>query len=191
MDGTLTRSVLDFDAIRREIGIEQGGILETLKTMPPEDRLRAEEILHRHERDAAEASVLQPDAEAVVRQIRAAGHPVALMTRNSRGSLAEFQRRHDFTFDLTWTREDGPMKPSPEPVHRICRHFNADAADAIAIGDFHFDIICGNAAGSRTVLFLEPEMATPEWANEATYVIRQLRDLLGILNLPDNLELGA
>ncbi len=184
MDGTLTRPVLDFDAMRREIGIFDGSILESVLLMEPEERARAEAILDRHERVASESSELQPDAELIVHEMRSAGHPVVLMTRNSRTSLAAFQRRHAFEFDMTWTREDGPMKPSPEPVLLICRRFDADPREAVVIGDFHFDIMCGNAAGATTVLFLEPEMATPDWVGEAGHVIRRLLELRSILELP-------
>src|SRR5262249_26341855 len=84
MDGTLTRSTLDFDLIRAEIGIAEGPILEAVAQMPPEDRARAELILRRHESAASAANELQPGAAKVVAAIRAARIPVALMTQNSR-----------------------------------------------------------------------------------------------------------
>ena len=49
LDGTLTVPALDFDAIRAEIGLPPGPILESLERLSQAERRRAEEILHRHE----------------------------------------------------------------------------------------------------------------------------------------------
>ncbi len=54
MDGTLTEAVLDFAAIRTEIGIAEGlGLLESINGMEPLARAAAHEILLRHELAAA------------------------------------------------------------------------------------------------------------------------------------------
>lgn len=184
MDGTLTVSSLDFDRIRAEIGLPPGPILESLSGLAPSERIRAEAILHRHEIEDAESSLLQLHAAETVHSIRRAGHPVALMTRNSRESLCVFQRRHRIEFDLTWTREDGPMKPSPEPVFEICRRLSVEPRSGYVVGDFRFDVICGNAAGCTSVLYLEPGFEVPEWASEANLVIRRLSELTEYLAIP-------
>ncbi|MCG8406121.1 MAG: HAD family hydrolase [Phycisphaerales bacterium] len=180
MDGTLTRPNLDFDRIREEIGlgIEDEPILEAMSRMTPGDRARTQAILQRHEDKAAAESQLQPGAAEVVSTVRASGIPAVLMTRNSRRSVGMFNHRHRIEFDLTWTREDGPMKPSPEPVIEICRRFEVDPADAWVVGDFHYDIRCGAAAGSTTVLLLDPESKKPDWADEADFIIYELPELL-------------
>lgn len=179
MDGTLTRPHLDFDAIRAEIGLPPGPILESVNALPhgSPERARAEAILHRHEDEAAQASELQPGAQDVLDQIRRADWLIALMTRNSRHATRIVCRRHELTFDFIRTREDGPTKPSPEPIFDICRALGCRPADAWSIGDFHFDILCGRAAGARTVLFWEFETPPPEWASLATHVISRLSEL--------------
>lgn len=182
MDGTLTRPFLDFDLMREEIGITSGSLLEVVETMSPSERARAEEILHRHEKEAAANSELQDGAAEVVASIRAAGMPVALMTRNTRDSVRVFQQRHGIEFDLVRTREDGVVKPSPQPVHEICSALGGVPGDSWVIGDFHYDIMCGAAAGATTVLLLNPEDPRPEWADEADHVIHQLSRLLGLLD---------
>jgi HAD superfamily hydrolase (TIGR01509 family) len=182
MDGTLTRPMLDFDRIRQEIGLRREPVLEAVRRMNGEARRRAESILHRHEALAAARSRLQPGARAVLTALRRAGVPVALMTRNSRDSLAALLRRHRLQFDLTWTREDGPMKPSPTPVRRICTRLKVTPAATWVVGDFLFDVQCGRAAGAKTVLLLNTGSA-PDWADQADFVIRDLRELLDVLSL--------
>lgn len=44
-------------------------------------------------------------------------------------------------------------KPDPEAVLSFCTRFDLSPADCIVIGDSKSDILMGNAAGSRTVLF--------------------------------------
>lgn len=183
MDGTLTVPNLDFDLMRAEIGITQGSLLEEMETMAPAEKARAEEILHRHEAESAATSILQPGAKEVVDAIRKFGFPVALMTRNTRVSVKAFQDRHGLSFDLIRTREDGVCKPSPQPVYEICGTLGGNPIDAWVIGDFHYDILCGNAAGSTTVLMWSEPGPLPEWSGEATHIIRRLGEMLSLLGL--------
>lgn len=182
MDGTLTRPCLDFARIREQIGVV-GPILEAMDQMPPEDRARAEAILARHEAVAAANGELQPGAAEVVAAVRAAGVPAVLMTRNSRKSVETLQARHGIAFDMIRTREDGVSKPSPEPVLSICRALGVDPRHAWTVGDYHYDIICGTAAGAVTVLLLDAEAERPDWASEADYVIHELGELLTLMGL--------
>jgi HAD superfamily hydrolase (TIGR01509 family) len=183
LDGTLTRPILDFDRIREEIGLPHGPILELVMQLPPEEQARAEAILLRHEAAAAADSELQPGAGEVVAAIRGAGIPIALMTRNSRKSTRAFQRRHGLAFDLVRTREDGPIKPSPEPVVSICSALGAEPSLTWVVGDFHFDLKCANAAGAISVLLIDPRQDRPAWAREARHVIGELRELLDLMRV--------
>jgi HAD superfamily hydrolase (TIGR01549 family) len=178
MDGTLTRPNLDFDLMRAEMGIEASPILEAIEKMPLEQRERAEAVMHRHEAQSAATSELQPGAAEVVAAIRAAGWPVALMTRNSRASTEVFLKRHGFQFDWVRTREDGPFKPSPAPVLDICWALRREPAASCVIGDYHYDITCGKAAGAATVLLLDGSEQRPAWAEDADHVISRLGELL-------------
>jgi HAD superfamily hydrolase (TIGR01549 family) len=178
MDGTLTRPNLDFDLIRAEIGIVASPILEAVGKMSSEERERAEAILRRHESEAASSSELQPGAVEVVASLREAGWQVALMTRNSRASTRVLQERHGLAFDFVRTREDGAFKPSPEPIFDICKALGCDPAASFSVGDYHYDILCGKAAGATTVLLLDPGESRPAWAEEADFVISELTELL-------------
>ncbi len=179
LDGTLTRPVLDFDAIAAEIGEVERPLLEGVSRLSGEARRRAEAILRRHEAAAAANSELQPGAAAVVRGFRQSGVLVALMTRNSRASAVTFVERHGLEFDFVRTREDGPIKPDPEPVRAICAALGAPPRRTWVVGDYLFDIRSGRAAGATTVLLLnDPE--PPDWAGEADHVIRGLAELPGL-----------
>jgi len=181
MDGTLTRSGLDFDLMRREIGIDEGvSVWEAVQQLPPPARARAERVVCRHEARDAAVCELQPFAAEVVRQLRAAGKVVSLMTRNSRVSVDVFIDRHEIEFDQTRARCDGVVKPAPEPVLDLCAAAGVAPASTIAIGDYKYDLECANRAGAVSVLYYEYEVPMPAWAEAATHVVRDLRDFAAL-----------
>jgi HAD superfamily hydrolase (TIGR01662 family) len=180
LDGTLTRPLLDFDAIRAEIGVA-GPILEAMEHLNADDRARADEILLRHERLAAENAQLQEGTHEVLRACRDLGYRVAILTRNSRANVEHIIRTHHLRIDALRTREDGAIKPSPEPVLALCRELKADPALSWMVGDFLFDIQSGRAAGTKTVLMIGDD-EVPPFANQADHVIRRLAELTKLLS---------
>ncbi len=150
MDGTLTRPHLDFDQIRRDMGIT-GPILEALKHMPASERAIKEAILHDHEDRAASASELNEGCEDLLRWLDEIAMPVALVTRNTRKSVATVFNRHRLKIDICVTREDGKYKPDPAPLFLACHRLNIDPAHAWMVGDGYHDIEAGLAAKMKTV----------------------------------------
>ena len=181
LDGTLTKPVLDFDAIRAEIGGIEGPILEALVDLSPEDRARAELIVARHEREAVDRAELYEGAVEVVDECRRRGHAVAVLTRNARANLDRILDRFGIIMDTVRTREDGAIKPSAEPVLSICREVGADPTVSWMIGDYLFDILSGQAAGTRTVLMIG-DGERLEFADQADFVITHLLELVSILD---------
>ena len=98
MDGTLTRPLLDFDAIRAEIGVS-GPILEAIRDFDPARRAAADAVIDRHELDAAERSTLNDGCEPLLDLIAAHGLPTALITRNSCRCMNLVLARHGLRFD--------------------------------------------------------------------------------------------
>jgi len=185
LDGTLTEPFLDFDQIRREIGLPatpRTPVLEALTAMPAVERARAEAILHRHEDLAARQSRLRDGAAEVIAALRGRCLPVGVLTRNSRPCTDIVLRLHGLTFDCIHTREDGLPKPSPEPILGMCRRWQVNPAAAWMVGDYLFDVQAGRAAGATTVLIVDGD-PVPEFAPLADHVIRDLRELLALLGL--------
>lgn len=151
MDGTLTEPALDFDQIRRDIGIGEGPILEAIKQMTDENRKIAERILNGHEDRAAEGSALNPGCREVLEWVASAGLATALVTRNTRRSVDTVFHKHGLHFDICITREDGKYKPDPAPLFLACDLLGVSPTDAWMIGDGYHDIEAGAAAGMRTI----------------------------------------
>jgi phosphoglycolate phosphatase-like HAD superfamily hydrolase len=166
MDGTITRPFLDFDLIRREMGLppDAGPILELMERMSQEERARAEEVLLRHETNAVAESVLNESAESTLEALRAVGINIGVLTRNTRANVEAVARKHNLRFDAIVDREDGPVKP-----------------DAFVVGDFLFDVLSAKAAGAIAVLLVNCPKAQ-DYAEYADYVITSLDEVLDIID---------
>jgi HAD superfamily hydrolase (TIGR01509 family) len=181
LDGTLVESLLDFDAMRAEIGLSPGlPILEQLEGADEALRARAEEIMRRHERAAIAGATLTDGCAELLGRLGALGIPAAILTRNVREVVDTFVRSFSLRFHAAYTREDGPPKPSPHGVLALCAALGVSPADTLAVGDYKFDIIAGRRAGCRTALVSASSLTAeelPGWG-PPDMVVRSLRDLL-------------
>jgi HAD superfamily hydrolase (TIGR01509 family) len=178
MDGTLTAPNMDFDQIKRDMGIGPGPILETLASMNDDERRVAEVVLHRHEERAATESTLNPGCEELLQWLRGIGVETALITRNSRKSVRTVFDRHGLHFDVCITREDGKFKPDPAPLQLVCRRLHVTEDQAWMVGDGNHDVDAGIAAGIRTVWVSHGET---KWFPAEPW--RTVRDLLELTQL--------
>ena len=194
MDGTLTEPLLDFDAIRAEIGLPPGlPILEQLAVADAALRARGEEIMQRHERDAMARATLADGCRELLARLRACGVPCAILTRNIREVVETFVRKfalgESFAHEgslrtplriAAYTREDGPPKPAPDGVLHLCRAFGVAPAQALVVGDFSFDIVAGRVAGCRTALVTAEPIDDAEAWGSPDLIVRSLRQLIPI-----------
>ncbi len=88
--------------------------------------------------------------------------------------------KHGLEFDAVRTREDGAVKPSPEPVRAICEALGVRPEETWTVGDYLFDILAGKEAGATTVLMVG-DRRPPEYADQADHVIRHLDELLALI----------
>jgi HAD superfamily hydrolase (TIGR01509 family) len=183
MDGTLIEPLLDFAAIRAELGIPPDrGIVEAIAAMPPRRAAEANRRLLERECSAAREAELMPGAAEALQAVRDAGLKTALLTRNAREAMEIVLGRFEaLRFDLAWSREAGPIKPEPHGVLRACRELGAAPARTACVGDFRYDVLAANAAGAVSVLLARGR--PPEFAREADYVIAGLEELKGILGI--------
>ena len=182
MDGTLIAQMLDFQAIRRHLGIAPDeGILEAIAAMDPPQRAHAEEWLIQTERQTAQNARLMPGAIETLAAIRDANIKLALLTRNTRESMQTVIGKFDLQFDLAWSREHGPIKPEPDSVLKACGILNVAPEQTACVGDFQYDIVAANAAGAVSILFAPDQR--PQFADAADHVITQLSELPALLGI--------
>lgn len=181
LDGTLTEPVLDFDAIRAEIGLPDGvPILEHLDALTAAQRAHAEAVMLRHERAAIAQATLADGCADLLGHLRDREIPISILTRNVREVVETFARMFTFRFHAIYTREDGPPKPSPAGALSLCRAMGVEPAHTLTVGDYKYDVIAGRDAGCRTVLVDRDGLAADQLAEWGSpdLVVKSLRELL-------------
>ncbi len=176
MDGVVVRQRLDFLAIKQEIfGNTEGFILERMAGLPEAERLRAEEILERHETAAAMTAEPMDGIQPFLAWMEARHLRSGLVTRNSRKSVELVLGRLGLRFDAVVTREDAPPKPAPDPVWLACRRMRVEPSDVVFVGDYEFDMLSGRRAGARTALLRSGTMTESAHADFSVGSLSELR----------------
>ena len=170
MDGTLTIAVHDFAAIRQALGIPpEDDILTHLAALPADEAAAKHAWLLEHERELALGSRPAPGAVELVRELAQRGYRLGILTRNAQElahvtlqaiGLADCFAAHDVL-----GREDAPPKPDPGGLLKLAQAWDVAPSAMVMVGDYRFDLDCGRAAGTRTVLVNLPENPWPELAD--------------------------
>lgn len=184
MDGTLTVAVHDFAAIREALGIPaQDDILTHLAALPAEEAQAKHAWLLEHERDLAIASQPAPGAVELVRELAGRGCQLGILTRNARElahvTLEAIGLADCFPVDSVLGRDEAPPKPHPGGLLKLAEAWDVAPARMVMVGDYRFDLDCGRAAGTRTVLVNLPDNPWPELTDWHAADCRALQVLLG------------
>ena len=180
LDGTLTRPVHDFAAIRRQLGIPAtADILEYLAALSPAEARPLLDKLHAIEMELSARTEAAPGALACVRHLAAQGARLGILTRNSRviarHTLAVLGLAGYFPPEQIIGRDEAPPKPSPDGLHRLAAGWGIDAGELVMVGDYLFDLQTGRAAGAATI-HVDPTGAFT-WPDLADLCVTTLHDL--------------
>jgi len=183
LDGTITQPYFDFDTIREEMGLpkDSGPVWEAMQKMTPQQRQRAEKILHYHEQQAVIESKLNPGAKQTIKALQTAGIHIGILTRNRRENALAIAKRHGLKFDAVVDRNDGPVKPDAFGVLRICEQFKVKPQETLLVGDYLFDMLCAKAAGAVAVLLANHNRAD-EFTAYADFTIETIEQILQIID---------
>ncbi|AVO61415.1 HAD family hydrolase [Pseudomonas chlororaphis] len=182
MDGTLTVAVHDFAAIREALGIpSEHDILTHLAALPAAEAAAKHAWLLEHERDLALGSRPAPGAVELVRELAARGYRLGILTRNARElahvTLEAIGLADCFAVEDVLGRDEAPPKPHPGGLLKLAAAWEVAPAEMVMVGDYRFDLDCGRAAGTHTVLVNLPDNPWPEladWHAEDCSVLRRM-----------------
>ena len=179
MDGTLTRPIIDFDAIRRELGFTRGDVADWIRSLPPDEQPRAWAVVEAHEERAMREQEIQEGAADFLREARRRGLRLGIVTRNAQRSVDHFCSSIGIAFDAVVTREFPHMKPHPEPVRHILAAWDLAPERALMIGDYVHDMACGRAAGTATCFFQNPNR--PDYSASADFTVASMAELAALV----------
>ena len=193
LDGTLVDSGLDFDQMRREMGLAPGlPLLEAIERLPDVEAARCWTILEQHELGGARRATLYPGVREFLQALSGRGIRRAVFTRNSRTHTRSTLDRLQVAFDPVVCREDGPVKPHPRAIWKICEAWGLDTRQCVVIGDHRFDIAAGRAAGCATVLFTGSGQASGLHAGEsADHTLTSFAEPAALWDWIDQIDLGG
>lgn len=196
-DGTLTEpGCLDFPAIKRKVGCPpEEPVLEFIAGLRSSHKKRsALETLERFESRAAKRSRPNAGAGELIRDLRAAGFPIGIISRNRLSSILEalthFQGINPADFKVIISRDDyAAAKPDPAGVLQAARKMQVEAEKMLVVGDFVFDMEAGQQAGAPTA-FLTNGAVPPSFKKPPDFIIDRVGELKGILRYYQPLPAG-
>ncbi len=183
LDGTLTRPQHDFDAIRTALGIPMGRLILEFIAEQPVARARK----MRADLDAIEIALAAKAAPAVgalelLGRARTLGHPLGILTRNSRdNALAALRAIAALDlFDAVHIlgRDEARPKPDPDGLHRLSGAWGLATTQCSMVGDSRLDLQAGRAAGAYTVHVSRAGERYPEHTDLHVGSLAALADLL-------------
>jgi len=183
MDGTLTVPVHDFPAIKRALEIPlEDDILGHLAALPANVSKAKHAWLLEHERELALASQPAVGAVELVRELAGRGYRLGILTRNARElahiTLQAIGLADCFAVEDVLGRDEAPPKPDPGGLLHLAQAWDVTPSKMVMVGDYHFDLACGRAAGARTILVNLPENPWPELTDWHAADCVELRGLI-------------
>lgn len=181
MDGTLTRAVHDFEAIRAALGIPPGRpILEYIAEQPAPEAARLSRQLDAIERELCTQTECAEGARELLQMLAERGAKLAILTRNAY-ALALLTLEHVGLLSYfeqvdVLGREQARPKPHAEGFERIASRWGVAPARCAMVGDFRYDLEVGRAVGALTV-HVDPSGAFA-WPQLTDVTVRSLRELV-------------
>ncbi len=165
LDGTLTKPVHDFPAIRDSLGIPAGA--DILKFIESQDKSAAKAMLEKLdliEIDLAENSEPAEGVAELISILTGNNVRMGIITRNTkenaRLSLEKIGILSFFEDETILGRTQAPPKPDPTAILHLLSYWNATPDQAVMVGDYLFDLETGKTAGTATIHVSQNEEAT-------------------------------
>lgn len=181
LDGTLTRAVHDFEAIRAELGIPAGQpILEYIAMLPAAEGAVLSRKLEAIERELCTQTECAEGARELLATLSQRGAKLAILTRNAYAlaliTLEHIGLSQYFEQIDVLGREHARPKPHSEGFERIAQRWGVAPARCAMVGDFRYDLEVGRAVGALTVHV--DASGVFAWPHLTDVAVRSLRELL-------------
>lgn len=152
MDGTLTEPYIDWLDLRSKIDCPpEKTIIEHIESLPPDQAQHSNKILLQIEWEAAQEAPIREGAPELIDELRTRNLKLALVTNNHGAAMHCVIDRLGRSFDATFSRDDGPIKPEPYLIYKALTSLNVSASETISIGDSRYDLMACAAAKVKCI----------------------------------------
>ncbi|HEK86743.1 MAG: HAD family hydrolase [Candidatus Saccharicenans sp.] len=179
LDGTVVENNYDWAAIRKELGLESGSILNYLHNLP--EPLRSEKYarLEAHERRQTEQAKLKEGIKEFLNWLDEREIKTALVTNNNRENTYFLLERFNLRFDLVLTRESGLHKPSSAPFLKVMEIMEVKPQQTAVVGDTNYDLMAGREAGISRIFILKGSMTPADL--EGALIVQSFAEIKKLL----------
>jgi len=185
MDGTITVPAIDFVLMRSRLKIPAGqDILSTIRKFDEKERINALEIIEEIELMGRKDLKLTYGANELMHFLDKHSIRKGLVTRNSQAAVDHLLTHLNTEFNPCLTRSFEPFKPDPAPALHCLTQWGFKGENALFVGDFLDDLLCGTRAGTMTCLLLNEKNS--DFKKNADITVHSLHELMTLL---DNDEL--
>lgn len=184
LDGTLTQPVHDFAYIREVLGIRpEEDILATIATKPEQVRRPMTEQLDELERHFAALAKPADSVLECLTLLKNRNCSLGILTRNTKEmallSLQAIGAAEYFSLENILGREEIQPKPAPDGINFLLNQWGMDSSSAVMVGDYHFDLLSGRAAGVCTV---HVDKQDRNWPEDTDVRVRTLSELVSLFS---------
>ena len=185
LDDTLAKSAIDFDAMRRELGLPLGKpILEEIETRPANEADALHTRLAELERGYALRATPLPGVHDLLAELVESNARLGILTRNSRANALETLAvcNLDGFFDSADVlgRDEAAPKPEPDGIRKLLAAWKTTPERAVMVGDFRYDLEAGRRAGVATIYYDPQDQGL--WTDRADIRVQSHAELLTLIN---------
>jgi HAD superfamily hydrolase (TIGR01509 family) len=181
LDGTLVDSRYDWPAIRSQLEVDEGSIIDHLNHLPDPEREQKWAELNQIEDQASAAARPMQGADELLSLLHDRGIATALVTNNSGSNTSRMLERFGLAFDVVLTRDQGLWKPSGAPMSTVIEELGVSPEQCLAVGDSSFDLAAAREAGCGC--FCAVYGAAERFPDQADLVFPDLRGLVRYLRI--------
>ena len=185
LDNTLAYSAIDFNAMRRELGLPWGkDMLEEIDARPAAEAAALRRRLAALEREYALRAQPLPGVHALLASLVERGFRLGILTRNNHANALQTLAICNLAafFDPAYVlgRDEADPKPDPDGIRKLLAAWGATPETAVMVGDFRYDLEAGRRAAVTTVYYDAADQDL--WTAEADFRVQSHAELLALLS---------
>lgn len=153
LDNTLVSSSLDFGEIKSHIGCpDDEDILAFVDRLPPQEEKSATDTIHEFEMQDASTATKLAGTDKLLRLLNDLQIPTAIITRNNFEAASFKINNNHIDIGLVITREQFAVKPAPDALLYLAKHWQLSIDNILYVGDYLYDLQMANNANSQSCL---------------------------------------
>ncbi len=179
LDGTITKTQVQFAPYKKRIGCKRGDVLAYIKKQDLDQQQALYQILDEYEYQIEKECTLNDGFLELMDFLNNKEIKTGIITRATRHHATQVIQKLGIPITHVIGREETEPKPSGKPLIHLSSLLKKPLHKMICVGDFLWDILAGKNAHVTTVLFVTE--ASQKYIHLPDYVIYHLASLKDIL----------